>query len=74
MKELIKCPFCGSDHTDDWTWISELENGSDELKFVLHHYCQHKPGIPTVVITIYGSYKEEVIERWNNRGEKHSSN
>ena len=69
MAELKKCPFCGSDHTDRWTWISKLEK--EEERYVLTHYCQPNDGNNFTTITIYSNSKEDVIGRWNNRGKKY---
>ena len=67
LKRMRNCPFCGSDHTNGWTWISQLKDGS----YILHHYCH--PEIEGVVTTIsvYGSTAEEAVERWNADGKEH---
>ena len=70
MQELLKkarvCPFCKSDHTNKWTWYSQLKDG----KWILCHYCN--PDVPdlTMSVTVYGNSAEECIERWNGNGTK----
>lgn len=69
VKKLRLCPFCGSDHTDDWTWISKVESHN---QYMLIHYCRSDPTGYDRVITVYGPTLEECIERWNSDG-KHTA-
>ena len=66
LKELRPCPFCQSDHTDDWTWISKVDD-----QYMLLHYCKVQDKYNRV-ITVYGATPEECVERWNADGKEHS--
>lgn len=74
MKEkLRKCPFCGSDHTDHWTWFSEHRDQPvhPNMAVSIMHYCYpNSDGVHTT-ISVYGATKEECVKRWNGRGKKH---
>lgn len=67
-EHLRVCPFCKSDHTDDWTWISHLPDG----RYILCHYCKPEPEGYDRVVTVYGDSEDECIERWNADGKEHS--
>lgn len=63
-EHLRVCPFCKSDHTDEWTWIVHLEDG----RYSLCHYCHPDVvGLHTTV-SVYGDSEDECIERWNADG------
>ena len=67
-EHLRVCPFCKSDHTDGWTWVSHLEDG----RYILCHYC-HPDGIGLhTTVSVYGDSEDECIERWNADGKEHS--
>lgn len=66
LKKLRPCPFCQSDHTDEWTWISLVED-----QYLLLHYCKEQDNYKRV-ITVYGSTPEECVERWNADGKEHT--
>lgn len=68
LKKMRKCPFCGSDHSNHWTWFG----GHDDL-VMLMHYCHpnEQPELRTT-ITVYGASMDECVERWN--GEEHTAN
>ena len=70
IKKLRKCPFCGSDHSDEWTWFGCVED-----RFMLQHFCHpnDQPGLHTT-ITVYGATKDECVERWNGDVEEHTAN
>lgn len=69
LKKLRPCPFCNSEHTDHWTWISKLE---DDKRYMLNHYCKPEPTGYDRVISIYGDSPEECVERWNADGKEHT--
>jgi hypothetical protein len=67
LKELRPCPFCKSDHTNNWTWLDKV-NG----KHMLTHYCRAEGGFFRVV-TVYADTPEECVERWNADVKEHST-
>lgn len=71
LKKLKPCPFCQSDHTNDWTWISQVDD-----QFLLLHYCTEQDKYNRKynrVITVYGATPEECVERWNADGKEQTS-
>ena len=62
--ELKPCPFCGS--TEE-PFIMPHAGGR---RWSLDHYCSRdKNDEITIVISIYGNSREEVIARWNRRAD-----
>lgn len=69
LKKARVCPFCGSDHTDNWTWITHLEDG----RFMLLHYCHTVEDSEKkwfTSISVYGNSPEACVQRWNANGKK----
>ena len=66
LKKLRRCPFCQSDHTNGWTWISQVDD-----QFLLLHYCTVSDKYNRV-ITTYGDSPEDCVERWNADGKEHT--
>ena len=69
LKVLRPCPFCKSDHTDQWTWFGRLEDG----RWMLQHFCYPKTEGLHISIAVYGDSPIECIERWNADGKKHNA-
>ena len=70
VNQLRPCPFCQSDHTDHWTFISKLKH---EDIYSLIHYCKPEPKGYDRVISVYGATLEECVERWNADGKEQKS-
>ena len=60
-KELKPCPFCGNNDVH----ISNYN--IEESKWGLDHYCPYENGRMSIVISVYGKSKQEVINKWNKR-------
>lgn len=61
---LRPCPFCGEQLED--TILNVLQFDTPP-KWVVTHYCNLEAPDLEVVISCYGSTKEEAVERWNGR-------
>jgi hypothetical protein len=64
--KLEPCPYCGAELEDDWYTIHEYKTGH----WVLSHNCKHGLHELGVCINVYGSTKEETVDRWNTRAEE----
>ena len=71
LKKMRKCPFCGSDHSDHWTFFGYPSSG----EVMLEHFCHpnNQPGLHTT-ICVYGATEDECVERWNGDVQEHTAN
>lgn len=58
---MMKCPFCGAEVDFSYPYLMKFDEGS----WNFHHSCTRDPNKLSVVISIYGDTKEEVMEKWN---------
>lgn len=64
-EELKPCPFCGATYEDRKLLVLKLTNGG----WVVNHYCETDNEYELgVTIDVYGSTREQAVERWNKRG------
>lgn len=62
--KLESCPFCGAKQEDGNLHLLKLSDGG----WVVNHYCETDNEYELgVTIGVYGTTKEQAIERWNRR-------
>jgi hypothetical protein len=64
---LKPCPFCGAKVQDECPFVSKYRDADGCMTWEVTHYCDTGDTELGVTIHVYGTTKEQAVQRWNAR-------